>query len=167
VTEIIKMAEKGKPEQVERTAERLNNYLVMAANLAAPQGVQPEVMLAPPAPEPGPQRMMAPAPEAVPKEAPAPLLVDEAPEKEAGAVMAPAPPAAVEEAPIAPAEAEVAPESAKPDRRAKLRVIVARHAVEHQAALRAVLEKVPESAKPKSDAEYEKILRALRGRRGD
>ena len=168
VTEIIKMAEKGKPAHVERTAERLNTYLVMATNLVAPQEADAGVML-PPAPEPGPQRMMAPAPTAVPEEAPASLVVDEAPEKEAGAVMAPAPPAAVEGAPVAPAEAEVAPESVKPDRRAKLRQIVARHAVEHPAALRAVLEKVPESARPalakviaKSDTEYEKVLWALR-----
>ena len=168
VTEIIRMAEKGKPEQVEQTAERLNNYLVMATNLVAPQEAEAGVMLAP-EPKPGPQRMMAPAPKAVPEEAPAPLLVDEAPEKEAGAVMAPAPPAVAEGAPVAPEEAEVAPESAKPDKRAKLRQIVARHAVEHPAALRAVLEKVPESAKPalaqviaKSDTEYEKVLRALR-----
>ena len=139
VTEIIKMAEKGKPAHVERTAERLNTYLVMATNLVAPQEADAGVML-PPASKPGPQRMMAPAP-----------------------------PAAVEGAPVAPAEAEVAPESVKPDRRAKLRQIVARHAVEHPAALRAVLEKVPESARPalakviaKSDTEYEKVLWALR-----
>ena len=149
VTEIIKMAEKGKPEHVERTAERLNNYLVMAANLAAPQDGEAGVMLAPP-------------------------VTEAPPEKEAAVVMAPAPPAAVEEAPVTPEVREVEPESVKLDKRAKLRQIVARHAVEHPAALRAVLERVPESARPaiaqaiaKSDAEYEKILRALRGRRGD
>ena len=158
VTEIIKMAEKGKPEHVERTAQRLNNYLVMVANLAAPQDGEAGVML-------------APAPRAAPEQVLAPPVAEAPPEKEAGVVMAPAPPAAVEEAPVAPEVREVEPERVKLDKRAKLRVIVARHAVEHPAALRAVLERVPESAKPalaraiaKSDAEYEKILRALRGR---
>ena len=174
VTEIIRMAEKGKPEQVEQTAERLNSFLVMATNLVDPQDAEAEVMLAP-EPEPGPQRMMVPAPKVAPEEAsapvpeaaPAPLVVDEAPQEKAGTLMAP-PPAAAEQAPVAPEETEVAPESVRPDKRAKLRQIVARNAVEHPAALRAVLEKVPESARPalaqviaKSDTEYEKVLRAL------
>lgn len=140
VEEIIKMADKGKMKHVERTAQRLNTYLVMAANLAAP--------------------------EAVPEEVPAPPVAEEPPEKEAGVVMAPAPPA-VEEAPVPPGQVKV-------DRRAKFRQIVARRAIEHPAALREVLKKVPESARPAvlraiaaSDAEYEKILNALRGKRGD
>jgi len=54
------------------------------------------------------------------------------------------------------------------DNRAKLRVIVAGYAINHPAALRAVLEKVPESAKAAllqaiavSEAGYEKVLEAL------
>ena len=50
----------------------------------------------------------------------------------------------------------------------KLRKIVARHAVDHPAALRAMLGKAPESARPAllraiaiSEAGYEKALRAL------
>ncbi|GAH89136.1 unnamed protein product, partial [marine sediment metagenome] len=154
VDEIIRMADKGKMKHVERTAQRLNTYLVMAANLAAPEAV--------------PEEMLAPTPEAVPEEVPAPLVVEEPPEKEAGVVMAPAPPA-VEEAPVAPEAREVSP-----GRRAKLRQIVTRRAIEHPAALREVLHKVPESARPAllraidaSDAEYEKILNALRGRKGN
>jgi len=147
------MADKGKMKHVERTAQRLNNYLVMAANLAAPQegeGVVP----------------LAPALEEVPEEVLAPPVAEEPPEKEAGVVMAPAPPA-VEEAPVPPGQVKI-------DRRAKLRQVVARRAIEHPAALREVLQKVPESARPAllrvidaSDAEYEKILNALRGRKGD
>ncbi len=154
VDEIIRMADKGKMKHVERTAQRLNTYLVMAANLAAPEAV--------------PEEMLAPTPEAVPEEVPTPLVAEEPPEKEAGVVMAPAPPA-VEEAPVAPEAREVSP-----GRRAKLRQIVTRRAIEHPAALREVLHKVPESARPAllraidaSDTEYEKILNALRGRKGD
>ena len=105
-------------------------------------------------------------PEAVPEEVPAPPVAEEPPEKEAGVVMAPAPPA-VEEAPVPPGQVKI-------DRRAKLRQVVARRAIEHPAALREVLQKVPESARPAllrvidaSDAEYEKILNALRGRKGN
>ncbi len=152
VDEIIRMADKGKMKHVERTAQRLNNYLVMAANLAAPEAM--------------PEEMLTPTPEAVPEEVPTPLVAEEPPEKEAGVVMAPAPPAA-EEAPVPPGQVKV-------DRRAKLRQIVTRRAIEHPAALREVLHKVPESARPAllraidaSDAEYEKILNALRGRKGD
>ena len=136
VEEIIRMADKGKMKHVERTAQRLNTCLVMAANLAAP--------------------------EAVPEEVPAPLVAEEPPEKEAGVVLAPAPPA-VEEAPVPPGQVKI-------DRRAKLRQVVARRAIEHPAALREVLQKVPESARPAllraiaaSDTEYEKILEALNG----
>ena len=145
VDEIIKMADKGKMKHVERTAQRLNTYLVMAANLAAPEAV--------------PEEVLAPAPRAVPS----PPVAEEPPEKEAGVVMAPAPPA-VEEVPVPPGQVKV-------DRRAKLRIMVARCAVEHPAALREVLQKVPESARPAvlraiaaSDAEYEKILNALNER---
>jgi len=152
VDEIIRMADKGKMKHVERTAQRLNTYLVMAANLAAPEAV--------------PEEMLAPTPEAVPEEVPTPLVAEEPPEKEAGVVMAPAPPA-VEEAPVPPGQVKV-------DRRAKLRQIVTRRAIEHPAALREVLHKVPESARPAllqaidtSDTEYQKILNALRGRKGD
>ncbi len=145
VEEIIKMADKGKMKHVERTAQRLNTYLVMAANLAAPEAV--------------PEEVLAPAPRAVPS----PPVAEEPPEKEAGVVMAPAPPA-VEEVPVPPGQVKV-------DRRVKLKIMVARCAVEHPAALREVLQKVPESARPAvlraiaaSDAEYEKILNALNER---
>ena len=57
---------------------------------------------------------------------------------------------------------------AQADSRAKLKMIVARYAVKHPAALRAVLEKVPEQAKPAlrraiavSEADYQRTLEAL------
>jgi hypothetical protein len=143
VEEIIKMADKGKMKHVERTAQRLNTCLVMAANLAAPQEGEAVVPL-------------APAPRAVPT----PPVAEEPPEKDAGVVMAPAPPAA-EEAPVPPGQVKL-------DRRAKLKIVVARCAVKHPAALHALLERVPESARPELlriimelDAEYEKTLKAL------
>ncbi len=145
VEEIIKMADKGKMKHVERTAQRLNNYLVMAANLAVPEAV--------------PEEVLAPAPRAVPS----PPVAEEPPEKEAGVVMAPAPPA-VEEAPVPPGQVKL-------DKRAKLRQIVTRNAVEHSAALHVLLDRVPESARPELlriimelDAEYEKTLKALNER---
>ena len=149
VEEIIKMADKGKMKHVERTAQRLNTCLVMAANLAAPEAV--------------PEEVLAPTPEAVPEEVPAPPVAEEPPEKEAGVVMAPAPPA-VEEAPVPPGQVKL-------DKRAKLRIMVARYAVKHPAALHVLLERVPESARPELlriimelDAEYEKTLNALNER---
>ena len=159
VDEIIRMADKGKPEHVERTAQRLNTYLAMAANLAGPQEGEAVVPLAP-APEAVPEEVLAPAPRAVPEEVPTPSVAEEPPEKKAGVVLAPAPPAA-EVAPVPPGQVKL-------DRRAKLRIIVTRRAIEHPAALREVLQKVPESARPAllraiaaSDTEYEKILEAL------
>ena len=149
VEEIIRMADKGKMKHVERTAQRLNTCLVMAANLAAPEAV--------------PEEVLAPTPEAVPEEVPAPPVAEEPPEKEAGVVMAPAPPA-VEEAPVPPGQVKL-------DKRAKLRIMVARYAVKHPAALHVLLERVPESARPELlriimelDAEYEKTLNALNER---
>lgn len=140
VAEIIKMAEKGKPEQVERATRRLNIYLTRVASLVAPEGERTGVLL---------------APEAVPRETPAPPE-----EKEAGVITTPAP-AVTEEVPVPPGQVKL-------DKRAKLKVIVARNAARHPAALRAALERVPESAKPallraiaKSDAEYKKALEAL------
>ena len=60
VAEIEHMVGKNKPEQVERTAQRLNTCLMMVASLISVQGAEEEVMLAP-APR-------APALETVPEE---------------------------------------------------------------------------------------------------
>ena len=133
VAEIIFMANKGKPEQVERVTQRLNSSLSRVAVLIAPQ------------------------------------------KKEAGVLLAPAPRAApaVEEAPLPP---EVQPEETrggrdegiKADKRAKLRMMMARNAVNHPSALRAALKRAPESVKPAlrraitvSDTSYKQALEAL------
>ena len=96
-------------------------------------------------------------------------------------MLAPAPRApAVETVPEKPMLEETTPEEEdlvgkwgggdreKVQKLAKLRKIVVRHAVDHPAALRAMLRKAPESAKPAlrkaiaiSEAGYEKALRAM------
>jgi hypothetical protein len=124
VAEIIKMAEKGKAEQVERTTQRLNAYLARMVSLAVPR-------------------------------------------EERGITMAP-PPAAK-----APPAREIVPRERRLlERQAKIKMILARNAAKHPAALRAALKRVPESAKPAlrraialSDAEYKKALKALQRRR--
>ncbi len=154
VEEIIKMADKGKMKHVERTAQRLNTCLVMAANLAVPEEGEAVAPLIP-SPE------AAPSPE----------------EKDVGVITAPAPPA-VEEAPAPPGQvrngrggSEGKGKGVKVNKWVKLRQMVAQHAVEHPAALHALLDRVPESARPELlriimelDAEYEKTLEALNER---
>jgi len=49
VLEIALMAEKGKPELVERIAQRLDTHLTMIAYLVSAQDKGPEIMMAPPA----------------------------------------------------------------------------------------------------------------------
>ncbi len=174
VAEIIKMADKGKAEQMERTTQRLNAQLIAMANLAVPGGEemeekdvatfeaeQPEMVVEMPpraqvgeaAPVPAPK----PAPPAAVQEKPW-MAVEEAPQVQVRKT----PPAAVEEAPIkvapkAPGPPEKAiqtrrfgedEEGIEPDKQAKLRILLSRRAVENQEALRAVLERVPESVKP-------------------
>jgi len=115
VAEIVYIINKGKPEQVEPTAERLNNCLVMIANL--------------PLAEMGEERAL-------------PVL--EQADEDGKAIYAQA------------------------NRRARLRMLLGRYAVNHPAALRTVLETVPASAKPTlrraitlSAASYEKAIEAL------
>jgi len=48
VLEIARMANKGKPELVERTAQRLDNYLTMIASLVSTQKERAGVLMAPP-----------------------------------------------------------------------------------------------------------------------
>ena len=141
VAEIERMVSKNKPEQVERTAQRLNTCLMMVASLLSVQGAGEEKV------------MLAPAPRA-------PAAVEMTPEE------------TVLEEPT-PEEEDLVGKGGRGDREkvqklTKLRKIVARHAVDHPAALRAMLGKAPESARPAllraiaiSEAGYEKALRAL------
>jgi hypothetical protein len=190
VDEIIKMADKGKVEQVEHTAQRLNTQLLAIANLTASGGEeslrmeaatfeaeQPMIAM-----EEAP--VMAPAPTIVPKEAPVTEESTPAPapspapqaqwRKGLAADVEEAPLAAVEEAPAtapvpAPASAEADGESPKPDQQAELKEALSRQSMENQNALLAVLERVPESVKPAlqqaieaASASYEQALRNLK-----
>ena len=96
VAEIIEMADKGKLEQVEQTAQRLNTQLVAVASLTAPEGeeISKENLAASSVEQP----MLAAeeAPLASIEEAPR-LTVREVPQVEAGE----APPTAVEKVPRA------------------------------------------------------------------
>jgi len=67
VLEIARMAKEGKPQLVERTAQRLDAHLVMIALLVSPPEQEAAVLMAPPAKAPGPPEhageMPAPAKE--------------------------------------------------------------------------------------------------------
>jgi len=54
VAEIVHMANKGKPEQVERVTQQLNSYLTRVAVLATAQKKEAGVLLAPPPSAPAP-----------------------------------------------------------------------------------------------------------------
>ncbi len=157
VNEIVNMAGKGRPKQVERTAELLSGHLMVMARLTAPQG---EVSS-----EGEAGVFMAPAPEALMQEAPE-AAVQEAPR--ASVKRAPGPPGQVERGRGGAGEERDKREEGKVDKRAKLRRIVARYADAHPAALRQALRNAPESVKnalhraiEASDAGYAHALKAL------
>lgn len=95
--------------------------------------------------------------------------------EEAGVLTAPAPRLAPSEAPAAPEQAgEPRDEGITIDRRARLRVVLARYAINHPAALRAVLKEAPEPAKfalrraiAISEARYQQVLEAVANRGKD
>ncbi|MFC1937701.1 DUF5667 domain-containing protein [Chloroflexota bacterium] len=144
VAEIVRMADKGKPELVHQAAARVNVYLLSIAGLLSVGGeAEREMMLAP-----VPETMLAPT-------APTPASPAEAvprghrisPEKTDSG------------------EAEV---SAQGKRLGNLKQVVKRLAVDQPTALRAALQRVPESARPAllhaiaiSEAGYEKVLDVL------
>ena len=164
VTEITKMAGKGKPEAVARAARQLNTQLIAMASLAAPREEDAGVPMAPAPRE---------APQAAIEEAPASPVEKEPRKEDTGVFKAPAPRAGPREAPAPPGRVRGGrdggeDERIEVDKRAKLREIMARRAVEHPAALRAVLERAPESVKPAlrraiavADSGYEEALKAL------
>jgi len=138
VAEIERMVSKNKPEQVERTAQRLNTCLMMVASLLSVQGAGEEKV------------MLAPAPRA-------PAAVEMTPEETV-------PEESVPEARTWGKGGG----SERTARLAKFRRKMLRSATDHPAALRAMLRKAPESARPAllraiaiSEAGYEKALRAL------
>ncbi len=146
VAEMVRLAGENKPEQIERTARRLDVYLTKIAGLASTQSVIGGVPMAPTARE-------VPAP----REA---LAVEETPA--AGAVPE------VEEVVVAEQAGGGQDVRIKVDRRARLRATVGRHAASHPARLRALLKMVPQSARPAllraiavSETGYEKALESL------
>ena len=170
IAEIVSMAEKGKPEQVDRVAERLNGHLIAMASLPLPDGRQQQQEEAAVFKAPAPQPQLAPEGE------PAPSVESEPKErgKGKGAVRAPAPPKITQEAPTSPGQAKGGDRNGEDDvevktgKRAQVREILVSRAVDHSAALRAVLDKVPESAEPAlrraievSDAGYKRALESL------
>ncbi len=101
VAEIIKMADEGKVEQVERATHRLSNQLVAMASLAVPGGEEPAATEAATFEAAPPESAVEEAPQAqlrgvAPTPAPAPAPVEEVPQ----AQMREAPPVVVEEAPV-------------------------------------------------------------------
>jgi len=159
VTEIIYMATKNKPKQIEQTARRLDACLKNIAVLSLTQEVTAGVTLAP-APRPAPAVEEAPTAEKA-------LTVEEAPAVREALTVEEAP--EVKKAPAKPERVKGDKEAGiKADRRASLRATVVRHATNHSARLWAILETAPQSAKPAllraiavSETGYKKALEAL------
>jgi len=172
VTELVKMAEKGKPEQVQKVAQRLNGLLMamameakangevaaMMAGEQVPMMQSPEAgaAVAPavtetvdaasaPTPKLVPAPMPRPAPGPMPKPVPAPDVT---------AKKAPAP--TKEKAPvaIAPTPPTVTPQPLDPNmlaqmqKRAQLKMMVSEKASVNSDAIREALKNAPESVKP-------------------
>lgn len=154
VAEIIKMADKGKAKQVERTAQRLNTHLIAMASLAVPGGeefVEREVATFEAEPS---QMAVEEAPQAQVEEAPAPALAP---------ALAPAPvPAPASEPVPAPAIRIPGPPEGVPgkgvgigggrddkgNKQDKLKRLLYQRAAENSMALQQILDRVPESVKP-------------------
>jgi hypothetical protein len=177
VEEIIKMAEKGKSDLVDRTTDQLNKQLVAVANLniSGRQQVATSNDEASRAPQPSeaeegpPKALMVPAPAATPtatptaRPAPTPT---QAPATTAPAPEAPEPPPVVAITPpenepspslASPAEPEAqskgggifgAEEGVKPSKEAKFKQELTRQAYDNWLALQEELEKAPDSLKP-------------------
>jgi len=170
VDEIAFMASKNKPEQIERTAQRLDTYLTKIAVLSSPQEVTPGVAMAP-AVEEAPATEEELAPEEAPAVAQAPLA-EQAPAAQQVPAVEQAPAAEqapVEEQPSVAEQAKAGKEAeGKVDRRAKLEETLENQAKNNTDRLRALLETAPESAKPAlekaidvSETGYEKALKSL------
>ncbi len=170
VSEIVYLAGKGNPGQVERTTERLNGYIDKITSLALGGDMKsgripaPRVAAQAPVPAPAPAQTAVPAPTRAPTPTPSP---------------APAPPVIVQ-APPAAAPTTLAPSTTEAmgvkaaDRqpmtqKEKMRQKVAQFAVNHPEALRRAMEKArDESVKSalrkaieSSEKEYDKALKSL------
>ena len=149
VLEIVRMTDESKPQQIEHTARRLDAYLNKIAVLSSAETAVADVAMAP-----------------VVKQAP---VAEVAPLTREALTASEAPASAVTGAPLLPERAWGGRgHSIRIDKRAKLRVILMRHSVNHQDRLRALLQTAPPSARPAllraiavSEAGYEKALKSL------
>jgi len=152
VSEIARMADKSKPEKIERATKRLGAYLAEIADLVSPQEVTAGVAMAPEVEEA--------------------LVAEDAPAAEEALVAEEVP--AAEEAPVLLERGklergkEVQVVRVGVDRRARLRATMERYAINNPARLRALLQTVPQSVKPAlrgaidvSESGYEKALESL------
>jgi hypothetical protein len=161
VDEIVRMADKGKVEQVEKATERMNNQLIAMANLALygeEEAVSAEIAAFEAAP--------APAPTPTPALGPAPVPATEPAAEEAPVLMAPSAPGPSEEADKARGRGRV--DEVKPDNQAKLRITVSEQAFKNSQKLQELLDRVPASLKPAlrralevANNGYEQVLRNL------
>ncbi|MFH1775165.1 MAG: DUF5667 domain-containing protein [Chloroflexota bacterium] len=161
VSEILYLADKGKPQQVAATVKLLGEHIVQIAGLVgtAVGGGGEGVMLAPaPATSEAPVALPPPMPRS--EVAPVP---DEAPRKAQGPTeaLAPAPERAAEDA-----------GKARPQDKgqAKLKVTVQSHAANHPERLRAALKTAPASVRPAllqaislTETGYAQVLSAIEG----
>ena len=160
IEEIEAMAAKGKAEQVERTANRLNNHLVAMTSLVAPQeaAIQKQdsaTLSAPALPEVSTEAT---------EEAPTKAAVEETPQPARRG--APDTPGAVGKG--RGNAGSVQDEDSKAEKRGELEVILSRNAVAHSNALRAMLKKAPDSVKSalqqaiiETDSGYQQALEAI------
>jgi hypothetical protein len=160
VKEIVKMAEQGKTEELEKATARMDKQLVAMALLTAPEdgtgiveGQPVETMFAleapaPVAPEPSPAPAApAPGPARAPKAGTGPFPVSEAPpEEEFGE----APPTIMEFAvanATGPAEDAALREKGVPPGKSKLKVKISQQAEKNRQELEEVLQRSPEKVK--------------------
>lgn len=149
VAEIAYILDRGKPERVEATTQRLSRHLIMIAALPlAENGAKRAPSLTAPVPE---------------------QIQPELEPRQPSVVMAPSEP--LPEEALEPQERVEGTGRDMPvplDERAELRILLLRYAANHPAQLRALLERAPESARPAlrraivaSIINYQKALAAL------
>ncbi|MFC1978004.1 DUF5667 domain-containing protein [Chloroflexota bacterium] len=168
VLEIIRMAAEGKPEQIERTARRLDIHLAKIADLASAQKATGGIAMAPVA-ELASEPTLAPREAPAVEEAPAPevMLAEEAPAVKKAPT--PEPALTAEEAPVLPERARDAKKARiGVGHQGKLKAMIVSQSNNNTARLRALLETVPESARPAllraivvSETGYKKAIESL------
>ena len=146
VAEIAEMAKEGKGEEVEQTAERLNEHLVAMANIAGPPPPAPAMLQAPAPRAPQQEQTEGGEPEIVTRSAESgpEVKMEQAPQEKP--VMAPASPEAAPAPMAGGAGDESAP--AESDRYLEVRIALAQSARENPQLLEAILDSVPDETRP-------------------